>query len=849
MTPTIRRGRRLALSVSAAMFVLPMAAPAAAAPQDAQTYDLASENLEAALHDIATASGQTVLAPTALVAGRIAPPLKGRFTAEEAVQAVLAGTGLQARLVGGAVVVTDAGATGSDNAAQLSEVVVSASHIKGAPPATPVQTVSRTDIDRSGYGDVGELMRSLPQSYDGGQQPGVLIGASGSNAGNSNQTNSATVNLRGLGSDATLVLIDGHRLAADAENQAPDISVIPLAAIARVEIVTDGASALYGSDAVAGVANFIMRSDYDGAEISERIGGASEGGDFSQIYSALVGKTWGSGHILASVETSHQSAILASDRDYTQGAPGVNDLLWPQTKTTVFANLGQDLTPWASFHFDGLYAQRQYGQDEQSSQAAPVVVLRNQTKFYFAAPTLDLSLPDSWSVSVQGTASASQDPGTISFPGGGYVTGFKNSTDDVEASANGPIATLPSGQIKLAIGGGYRAESFAVDLDGSVYQAGAYHVTYLYGEAFAPLVSPSADRPLLNALDLSLAGRWERYSDFGSTANPKVGVRYKPLEGLTLRATWGTSFKAPQFVQTSEPANIFLYPGPYLGGPAGTTALMTFGGDPKLKPERANGWTIGADWAPPQVHAFEVSVTYFNIDYTDRIVQPISDPGVALTDQIYAPFVTTDPSDAQQAAAIASAPTFYNETGSAYDPSKVIALVRDLLVNAASQKIEGVDVSIKKSFSLGRADEIDAFVNASWLHILQQTLPTQPFVTLTGTLFNPPNLRTRAGLTWTHGPVSATGIVNYISGETDTGVTPNVPVSAWTTLDLNLNYKVGRLNRWLPDLDATLSVTNALDARPPYARGASDYAPGFNFDSTNASAIGRFVAFQLRERF
>lgn len=834
----------------AAAGVLALAAAAAQAAEAARSYNLKAEDLDSALHEVALISGRSIIAPSGLLAHHRGGPLEGRYTAEDAVRALLTGTGLSVSVVGGALVVSaDDQPANPPAAAQLSEVVVSASHIKGAPPSAPVQTVNRTDIERSGYGDVGELMRSLPESYAGGQQPGVLIGASGTNAGNSNQTNSATVNLRGLGSDATLVLIDGHRLAADAENQAPDISVIPLAGIARVEVVTDGASALYGSDAVAGVANFIMRSDYDGAEVSERIGGATEGGDFSQIYTALAGKTWGSGHVLASVETSHQTPILASQRDYTHGAPGVNDLLWPQTKTSAFVNLGQDLTPWASFHFDGLYAHRQYGQDEQSTEATPISVLDDKTKFYFLAPALDFTLPDGWAASLQGTASASQDPAYISFPGGHYVTNYANSTDDVEAGASGPIATLPSGQVKLAVGGGYRAERFAVDLDGSPYQAGADHVTYLYGEAFAPLVSPSDDRLLLHALDLSLAGRWERYSDFGSTTNPKVGLRYKPVNGLTLRATWGTSFKAPEFLQTSEPANIFLYPGTFLGGSAGTTGLLTFGGNPKLKPERANGWTIGADWAPPQVHAFEVSVTYFNIDYTDRIVQPISNPGVALTDPLYASFVTTDPSDAEQAAAIANAGAFYNESGAAYDSSKVVALVQDLLVNAASQRIQGVDLSIKKSFTLGPADQIDAFVNASWLHILQQTLPSQPFVTLTGTLFNPPTLRTRAGLTWTHGPLSATGIVNYISGEMDTGVTPNVPVAAWTTLDLNLNYKFGRLNRRLSDLDATLSVTNALDAKPPYAKGASDYAPGFNFDSTNASAVGRFVAFQLRERF
>jgi len=105
------------------------------------------------------------------------------------------------------------------------------------------------------------------------------------------------------------------------------------------------------------------------------------------------------------------------------------------------------------------------------------------------------------------------------------------------------------------------------------------------------------------------------------------------------------------------------------------------------------------------------------------------------------------------------------------------------------------------------------------------------------------------GATWTLGGFAATGFVNYISGETDSGVIPYVAVSSWTTADLNLAYRFEHPGAHWSGLEAALSISNLFDQDPPIARGASALLPGINFDSTNASAVGRFVALTLRERF
>src|SRR3546814_5063944 len=112
--------------------------------------------------------------------------------------------------------------------------------------------ITQEDMRLAGHNDLGDVMRALPQNFSGGQNPGVLIGAGGVVA-NQNITGGSSLNLRGLGPDATLTLLNGARLAYDGFTQATDVAVIPVAAIDRMEVLLDGASALYGSDAVGGV--------------------------------------------------------------------------------------------------------------------------------------------------------------------------------------------------------------------------------------------------------------------------------------------------------------------------------------------------------------------------------------------------------------------------------------------------------------------------------------------------------------------------------------------------------------------------------------------------------------------
>jgi outer membrane receptor protein involved in Fe transport len=829
-------------AVAAAIGLL--AAPMAQAEAGRFQFDIPAENTAKALNDFARQSGIQLLFPYDAAVAFSAPALKGSLTREEALERLLANTNLEvasatATTITLRVVAKNAGPAAK--AEEVIEVVVTGTHIRGGNPTSPVHTVTRKDIEQSGYSQVGDLMRSLPENFSGGQNPGVAAGAASiANVGNSNISNASTVNLRGLGSDATLVLINGHRLSADSFFQGSDISGIPLGAIQRVEVLTDGASALYGSDAVAGVVNFILRKNYNGGELTARIGGASQGGGEEQTYSVLQGVSRSNWYALANAEYSTQKAITWGDRAFTPSSTPENTLLQPQNRSSLFLSAGRDLTDHVRMSFDGLVSERDSTRSNQSSTSQPRYFTTTVTPAYSAATTLDVDLPQDWKLRVTGVASGSRNNTRFDAPALSYssVSHTRNKVQYVEMAADGTLFRLPTGDVKMAVGGGRRDEGYRT---GSIDVSRT--VNYVFGELLAPLVAPSADRKGLHELELSLSARAEDYSDFGQSTNPRVGLRYVPFEDLTLRGTWGKSLKAPSFDQMYSQSVLYLFDAADLGYTGAGQALLTYGGNPNLKPETSTSWTFGGEYRPPVASSLRLSATYFDIDYTDRIVQPVSPLGVGLSDPIFSPFVDYAPSSAMQADLFAAADDFANFSTGAYDPANLVAVLRDQYANATAQTVKGLDVGYRQSFIL-RSGDLSAFANATWLRLRQQTIVTVPSIQLSGTIYNVPKFKARAGLSWQRGGFSATGIANYIAAAKDTGVVPNADIGSWTTFDATLAYRFSSQSGLKRGAKIVLSASNLFDRNPPYTASGT---PGLDphFDSTNASIVGRFVSLTL----
>ncbi len=817
------------------------------AEEVAHKFDIPAESTARALNDLSTQSGIQILFPYDVAAKTTASAIKGSYSLHVVLKQLLSGSGLEIASETDKTITLRAASSTTDEprADAPTEVIVTGSHIRGGNPTSPVHVVDRKEIDRSGYSQIGDVIRSLPENFSGGQNPGV-IAASSANLANNNDSNASTVNLRGLGTDATLVLLNGHRLSADSFSQGSDISGIPLAALQRVEIVPDGASALYGSDAVAGVVNFILRKNYTGAEVSARLGGRTAGGGEEQTYSALGGVLGLGWYALANIEHSHQAAITAEQLDLV-GASPVSTLLQKQDRNSLFVSTGRDLSDTISVSFDGLVADRTALGVQQPQSYYPVYVSPVYVPSYSLAANLDIELPHGWKTHVVGVASGSRNSEYTTIPAEDYSSGilYKNYLRYIEATADGTAFHLPSGDVKVAVGAGYRHEGFQSGTPGTAdAYGGTRDVSYAFAESLIPLVSPSDTRVGLQQLELSVSARAENYNDFGSTTNPRLGLRYVPFEDLTVRATWGKSFKAPSFLQAHQQSILYLWDETTLGGAGSGTALLTYGGNPNLKPEKSTSWTLGTDYRPAAVPGLVLSATYFDIDYTDRVVQPVSVFTTALSNPIYAPFVEGPPTAAYQAELLANNELFYNYSSGAYDPTKVVAVVRDAYENATSQTVRGLDLSYRQSVEVG-ARTLSLFANATWSQFKQQTILTAPVVTLSGTIFNTPKFKARGGLTWQDRGLTATAIANYISDETDTGVIPNASVASWTTVDTTIAYAFGDVGKLGRGIKLSLAVSNLFDKKPPRAVSPALHYGGVYFDSTNASIIGRFASLTL----
>ncbi|MGQ3043867.1 MAG: TonB-dependent receptor domain-containing protein [Brevundimonas aurantiaca] len=311
-------------STAVAALMLGVATPVIAQSSDvARRFDIAAGPLDRTLPAFARQSGLQILYPSALVAGRRSPAVSGDLTPEAALTLLLRDSGLTYRQSRPTVFVlvdpTARADAGETDATQLEEIVVTGTYLRGADSPSPVTVVTQADIDRQGRGTVAETLAALPQNFTGAAYEGSA--GTGADRTSRNLAYATGVNLRGLGADATLVLVNGRRIAGTGSaGDFSDISNIPTSAVARTDVLLDGASALYGADAVGGVVNIILKSRFDGAESRLRLGGTSDGGAEEVLLSHSGGFDWSGGGIVAAYEFHDRAELRAADRRATADA-------------------------------------------------------------------------------------------------------------------------------------------------------------------------------------------------------------------------------------------------------------------------------------------------------------------------------------------------------------------------------------------------------------------------------------------------------------------------------------------------------------------------------------------------
>src|SRR6202142_1267606 len=194
----------------------------------------------------------------------------------------------------------------------LEEIVVTGSHIRGVENAgSKLIVIGRDQIDASGYGRVEDVLATVTQNFNRANAAVQLPGPAFFNL-----NHGAEVQLRGLGEGTTLTLVNGQRQgAAGYQGTFTDVSTIPVSAIERIEILPEGTAALYGSDAIGGVVNIILRRDFEGVEA--RVRGSSADGDVTERSAALLlGHAWSRGNVMAGFQFNDSDALQCSARAY-----------------------------------------------------------------------------------------------------------------------------------------------------------------------------------------------------------------------------------------------------------------------------------------------------------------------------------------------------------------------------------------------------------------------------------------------------------------------------------------------------------------------------------------------------
>jgi iron complex outermembrane recepter protein len=203
----------------------------------------------------------------------------------------------------------------SQNATELQKIEVVGSRIKRAEAegAAPVTVISRAEIEREGYQTVGDILQTLTQN--------TTASFTGELAVTGFTPNAQVVNLRNLGPGYTLTLIDGRRPAQypqpyNRDNNVVNVAAIPSSVVERIEVLTGGASAIYGSDAVAGVVNIVLRKQFEGNQLSLRVGTTAEGGGDSVNTQYVGGRNGDRWSAIFALEYQSEEPVFASQRDF-----------------------------------------------------------------------------------------------------------------------------------------------------------------------------------------------------------------------------------------------------------------------------------------------------------------------------------------------------------------------------------------------------------------------------------------------------------------------------------------------------------------------------------------------------
>ncbi|WP_066799616.1 TonB-dependent receptor domain-containing protein [Sphingomonas soli] len=840
--------------------------------------------------------------------------------------------------------------TSASQAQPGDEITVTGSRIRGIEPVgSNVIGIDSAQILEEPVVSTNDLLRRVPQVVSLGAN---RAGGSAQN-GAANATRGAGINLRGLSTNATLLLYDGKRFPPmGTQGQFTDPSVIPSLMLGRVEVVADGASAIYGSDAIAGVVNLIPRRNFSGFEVRGRYGMTD--GDYKEYQVAgLAGHKWNGGYITVAGEYSKNTPLYGRELDFFQndnrprggrdlrgtncnpgtitisgttyaipsggvttanaGAltagtvnrcfyDGATEVIPDQERVSFVGNISQEIGDVARVFADGYWSRR--------TGTIPLLANVNATvpstnPFYVApagvtpplcaasvgAPAgarcvtvsyslfpqigvisrpyratswngiggvefrpfgdfratiyyshgeaeeiderrrngvngglLQAALNDTNPATALNVFGGANNPATIAtITDNQFVIIGRTKLDVVNAQLDGSLFEMAGGNVRIAVGAEHRTEYTYTDLitgraaaPVSVNDDGSRNVDALFGELFVPIVGAGNASPGLERLNLSLALRYEKYSDFGSTTNPKIGLTYKPVDGLTLKGTYGTSFRAPTFTEVSTiggGAGLYFdtLPGP---GGGNIQGIGIAGGNPNLKPETAKTWSFGVEAAPSSVPGLVASLNYFRIDYTNQI-QALRGTAGLLTSPLYTNFRNLSPTAAQISALVSSGLPI----NAAINQSLVTFIADGRRQNLGTSLMRGLDFAASYRWNWGGV-ELDAGVQGTYLLDYQfEPVPGAGFTKVVDTFGFTQRFRSQADIGARIGGLKSRLTWNHLGGYNNTTVNPIQKIRNYDTVDLLIGYDFGER------FNLSFDVRNLFNEKPPFVDTAGGYDP------------------------
>jgi len=644
-------------------------------------------------------------------------------------------------------------AASSDTEAKtLDRIEVTGSRLKRADieGAVPVIVIDRAAIDASGDVSVADVLRDSTFASFGNFKP-----QSGSSA-----QSLASVDLRGLGSGRTLVLIDGRRAPTNpmSASSGTDVNAIPLAAVERIEILSDGASAVYGSDAIGGVVNIILRKDFNGAELRYGVGQTKVTGGDLEDASAVFGVSSDRGRLVGGASKSSRGMVFTRDQigGQTLGVSIYGNNVYDPNTRTVYAVPGFDCTGtfWSqpngrcSFDFNSVaaneasvdntsvfaFGEYQINDDwnvylsatntrvESFGRYAPVPGLvwaaegtsqdlwvgDDAPTYYYhrfaAAGNRDNyttsnnadflvgfqgQLTDKVSVEfgarrtnykynelgygyiIQSLANQAIDAGDylLTDPYGatqqtldsftatiGRDSFFK--TKEWFANVSFDLFEMGGGISNAIVGAEYREELYQ-DVYDSLSRAGVVLGSSGGSSAGGREVSSAYFEwlfPFTSSFDVTVAGRYDKYSDYGNDFSPKIAARWQPLDNLTFRGSYGQGFRAPGLDILTQARSFSAEPvrdaascvfaglnancTNGAGVPQSVQVDTFFIANPGLSSEQSTQFSLGVVYDP--VDWLDLSLDYYNIEVEDNISQ-ISAQDIINSDLDPAPMARSRP--------------------------------------------------------------------------------------------------------------------------------------------------------------------------------------------------------------